>query len=78
MLNPVRLIITNWPEKHQQFLRAQQNPEDPEAGFRDITFSGELFIERDDFLEEPPKGFHRFSPKQPVRLKHAYIIQFQK
>lgn len=78
VLNPVRLIITNWPEKQQQFLRAQQNPEDPEAGFRDITFSGELFIERDDFLEEPPKGFHRFSPKQPVRLKHAYIIQFQK
>lgn len=78
VFNPVRLIISNWPQAEQQLLRAEKNPEDPEAGFRDITFSHELFIEREDFLENPPKGYHRFSPKQCVRLKYAYIIKFQK
>lgn len=78
VLNPIRLVITNFPEETQQLLPAEQNPENPEAGLRHITFSRELFIEREDFMENPPKGFHRFSPMQMVRLKHAYIIRFQR
>ena len=75
VLNPVKLIVTNYPENHTEKLLAENNPEDPEAGTREIEFSRELYIERDDFMENPPKGYFRMSPDKEVRLKNAYIVK---
>ena len=75
VLRPLRLIIDNYPEGQTEELEAVNNPEDPEAGTRKIPFSRVLYIERDDFREEPPKKFFRLAPGREVRLKHAYIIK---
>lgn len=74
VLDPVKLVIENFPEGEEQWLEAENNPEDESAGNRKIPFSRELFIERDDFLEDPPKKFFRLAPGKEVRLKHAYYV----
>jgi glutaminyl-tRNA synthetase len=75
VIDPVKLIINNMPEGHTEHLDAENNPEDPEAGSRPLTFSRELWIEREDFMEEPPAKFFRLGPGLKVRLKHAFIIE---
>jgi len=77
VFDPVRVIITNYPEdqKEGEWLTTENNPEDPQAGTRSLRFSRELFIEREDFMENPPKKFFRLAPGAKVRLKSAYIIQ---
>ncbi len=75
VLNPVKLVLTNYPEGVTEMLTAINNPENPEAGSREIPFSRELFIEREDFMEIPPKKFFRLFPGGEVRLKYGYIIK---
>ncbi len=75
VLDPIKVIITNWPEGHVEEVAVINNPEDPESGHRKIPFSGELFIERGDFMENPPKKFFRLGPGREVRMKGAYIIK---
>lgn len=75
VLNPIKVVITNYPNDKTEFLEAVNNPEKPETGKRQISFSNEVFIERDDFMENPPKGYHRLIPGGEVRLKYAYIIK---
>lgn len=75
VLNPIRLVITNYPENQTEVLLAENNPEDPDAGMRQIEFSRNIYIERDDFMENPPKDYFRLSPDKEVRLKNAYIIK---
>ena len=75
VLNPVKLIITNYPENKVEYLETENNPEDPEAGTHQIPFTRELYIERDDFMENPPKKFFRLAPDLEVRFKSAYIIK---
>ncbi|MFZ5643709.1 MAG: glutamine--tRNA ligase/YqeY domain fusion protein [Bacillota bacterium] len=75
VLRPLKLIIDNYPENRVEELEAEINPENPEMGTRKIPFSREVYIERDDFMEDPPKKFFRLSPGREVRLKHAYIIK---
>jgi glutaminyl-tRNA synthetase len=74
VLRPLKVIITNYPNNQVEELDAINNPEDPEAGNRKIPFSREIFIEQDDFREEPPSKFFRLAPGREVRLKHAYYI----
>lgn len=74
VLNPVKLIITNYPESMTEEMTAINNPENEADGTHKITFSRELWIERDDFMEDAPKKFFRLSPGKEVRLKNAYII----
>ncbi len=74
ILNPVRVVIENYPEGKEEFLDAVNNPEDPGAGTRKVPFGRELYIERDDFMEDPPKKFFRLSPGKEVRLRYAYFI----
>jgi len=74
VLNPLKVVITNYPEDGEEWLDADNNPEDPSAGKRKIPFSRVLYIEREDFREDPPRKFHRLSPGKEVRLKHAYYI----
>lgn len=74
VLDPVKVILTNYTEGQTESLIADNNTEDENAGTRELTFSRELYIERDDFMEEPPKKFFRLGPGLSVRLKHAYII----
>jgi glutaminyl-tRNA synthetase len=75
VLDPLKVVITNWPAGVTEQLPSENNPEDQGTGVRDIPFTGELFIERDDFMENPPKNFFRLAPGQMVRLKSAYIIR---
>ena len=75
VLDPLRVVITNYPEGKTEELDAVNNPEDPSAGKRKVAFSGELFVERDDFMEDPPKKFHRLCPGSEVRLRYAYIVR---
>lgn len=75
VLNPVKLVITNYPEGQTEMVTTENNPEDENAGSRDLPFSRELFIERDDFMEEAPKKFFRLTLGNEVRLKGAYIIK---
>ncbi len=75
VLDPVKLIITNYPEGKVELMETVNNPEDESAGTREIVFSRELYIERDDFMEEAPKKYFRMTPGQEVRLKSAYIIK---
>ncbi len=75
VLNPVKLIVTNYPEGKTEEMEAVNNPERPEDGTHTITFSRELWIERDDFMEEAPKKFFRMVPGKDVRLKNAYIVK---
>ncbi|MDX9938547.1 MAG: glutamine--tRNA ligase/YqeY domain fusion protein [Sphaerochaetaceae bacterium] len=74
VLDPLKLVITNYPEGETEWFDAENNPEDPDAGTRKIPFSRELYIEREDFMEVPPKGYHRLYPGNEVRLKHAYYV----
>jgi len=75
VLNPIKCIITNYPEGQVEQLEAINNPEDPTAGVHTIEFSRELWIERDDFMEDAPKKYFRMTPGQEVRLKNAYIVK---
>lgn len=75
VLNPVKLIITNYPENTVEQMEATNNPEDPEAGSHMIEFSRELWMEREDFMEDAPKKYFRMTPGQEVRLKNAYIVK---
>ena len=75
VLRPLKVVIENWPEGFIDDLCAENNPEDPSAGSRKIRMGKEIFIERDDFMEDPVKGFFRLSPGKEVRLKYAYIIK---
>lgn len=75
VINPLRVIIDNYPERQTEMVEMENNPEDPNAGTHQMPFSGEIFIERDDFMEEPPKKFFRLAPDKEVRLKGAYIIK---
>ena len=74
VLNPLRVVIENYPEGETEDLDAVNNPEDPNAGTRSVPFSRELYIERDDFLEDPPKKFFRLAPGREVRLRYAFFI----
>ena len=75
VFDPVKVVITNYAEGKTENLFSENNPEDPESGLRDILFSREIFIEKEDFMENPPKKYFRLSPGQLVRLKSAYIIR---
>ena len=76
VLRPLKVILDNWPENFVDTFYADNNPEDPEAGKREIKIGREVYIEREDFMEEPVKGFFRLAPGREVRLKHAYLIQY--
>ena len=75
VLDPVKLIITNYPEGQVEAMEAVNNPEDPESGTHTIEFSRELWMEREDFMEDAPKKYFRMTPGQEVRLKNAYIVK---
>ncbi len=75
VVNPVKLILTNYPEDKTEIMTMDSNPEDPTAGTHEMPFSRELWIEREDFMENPPKKFFRMSPGKEVRLKGAYIVK---
>lgn len=75
VLNPIKLIIDNYPEGQVEQISAVNNPEDESAGRREVPFSKELYIERDDFMENPPKKYFRLSPGNEVRLRYAYLIK---
>ena len=75
VLDPLKVVITNYPEGSDEYVAAKNNPEDESAGTRDIPFSRELFIEKNDFMEDPPKKYFRLSPGKEVRLKFAYFIK---
>ncbi len=74
VLNPLKVVITNYPQGQSEELDAINNPEDGSAGTRKVPFSKELYIERDDFMEDPPKKFFRLAPGREVRLRYAYFI----
>jgi glutaminyl-tRNA synthetase len=74
VLNPLKVIIENYPEGQTEEIDAVNNPEDPEAGKRKVSFSREIFIDRNDFMEDPPKKYFRLSPGKEVRLKYAYYV----
>ena len=75
VLDPLKIVITNFPEGASEVCPSENNPEDPEAGNREVLFTREILIEKDDFMEIPPKKFHRLTPGQHVRLKSAFIIR---
>ena len=75
VLNPVKMVITNYPEGKVEMMEAINNPEDETMGSREIPFSREIYIEKDDFMIDPPKKFFRLGPGRDVRLKNAYIIK---
>lgn len=74
VLKPLKIVIENYPEGESEELDAVNNPEDPSAGSRKVPFSRELYIEQDDFMEDPPKKFFRLSPGKEVRFRYAYFI----
>lgn len=74
VLDPLRLVITNYPEGQTEMVELENNPEDPNSGSRMVPFGREIFIERDDFMIDPPKKYFRLAPNQEVRLKGAYVI----
>lgn len=78
VFDPIKVILTNYPEGKTEWLTTENNPEDESAGHREIPFSRELYIESDDFMENPPKKYFRLAPGQMVRLKSAYIIRCDK
>lgn len=75
VLDPLKVVITNYPDDKVEWLEAINNPEDPSAGTRQIPFSKVIYIERDDFMENPPKDFYRLAPGREVRLRYAYFIK---
>jgi glutaminyl-tRNA synthetase len=78
VLRPLRVVIENYPEGQTEEFDAEINPENSEAGTRKVTFGRELYIERDDFMEEPPPKFFRLAPGREVRLKHTYFIKCER
>jgi glutaminyl-tRNA synthetase len=74
VLRPLRVVIENYPEGRVESMQAVNNPEDPGAGTREVPFSRVLYIERDDFMEDPPKKFYRLAPGREVRLRYAYFV----
>jgi len=78
VLRPLKVVIENYPEDKVEMLDAENNPESPEMGSRKVPFSRVVYIEQEDFLEDPPKKFFRLAPGREVRLKHAYIIKCEK
>jgi len=74
VLNPLKVVITNYPENHTEMMEAVNNPEDLSTGKREIPFSKELYIEQNDFMEDPPRKFFRLGPGREVRLRYAYYI----
>ncbi len=75
VLRPLRVVISNYPDGHSEEFGAANHPQKPEMGSRTVSFSRELFIEQDDFMESPPKGFFRMTPGTEVRLRYAYIVR---
>jgi glutaminyl-tRNA synthetase len=75
VLRPLKLVVENYPEEKVEELDAVNNPEDPGAGSRKVPFSRELWIDREDFREDPPKGFLRLAPGREVRLRYAYFVK---
>lgn len=75
VLNPVKVVITNWEQGKVEYFEGALNPADPDGAKRSIPFTGELYIEREDFMEEPPKKYFRLKPGGEVRLKYSYIIK---
>ena len=75
VLNPLKVVITNWEEGRVEMRQAVNNPEDEAAGMREVPFSRELYIDRDDFMENPPKKYFRLSPGTEVRLRYSYLIK---
>jgi glutaminyl-tRNA synthetase len=78
VLRPLKVVITNYPEEQEEELDAINNPEDPNAGTRKVPFSRVLYIEQDDFREDPPKQFFRLAPGREVRLRYAYFVTCEK
>lgn len=78
VLNPLKVVIENFPEGETQMLSAQNHPNQPEMGTREIPFTREIYIEHDDFMMEPPKKFFRLGPGREVRLRHGYIIRCER
>jgi glutaminyl-tRNA synthetase len=74
VVKPLKVVLENYPEEQTEELDAINNPEDPAAGSRKVSFSRELYIERDDFMEDPPKKFFRLAPGREVRLRYGYFI----
>jgi glutaminyl-tRNA synthetase len=77
VLHPLKLVIDNYPAGQEEFVEVANNPEDPSAGTRQVPFSGEIYIEHDDFREIPPPKYYRLSPGKEVRLRNAYFITAQ-
>jgi len=78
VVNPLKVVLTNWPAGHVDELEASYYPHDvPKTGSRTVPFAGELYIERDDFMEDPPKKFFRLAPGREVRLRYGYFITCQ-
>ena len=75
VIDPLKVVITNYPDGMVEYMDAVNNPEDPEAGTRKVPFSKEIYIERSDFMEDPPKKFYRLAPGREVRLRYAYWIK---
>jgi glutaminyl-tRNA synthetase len=75
VLRPLKLVLVDYPEGKVEWVESKNNPEDPSAGTRRVPFSRELWIERDDFREFPPKGFHRLFPGNEIRLRNAYVVK---
>jgi glutaminyl-tRNA synthetase len=75
VLQPLKVVIDNYPESQVEMMECVNNPEDPDAGTRQVPFSRELYIEQDDFREKPPPKYHRLSPGKEVRLRYAYFIK---
>lgn len=78
VFEPLKVVLTNYPEDTTEMLESENNPEDPAAGVRQLPFSRELYIEQEDFMENPPKKYFRLAPGQMVRLKNAYIIRCER
>jgi glutaminyl-tRNA synthetase len=77
VLKPLKVVITNYPEGQTEQLEAINNPEDESAGTRNVPFSREIYIEQDDFMEDPPRKFFRLAPGREVRLRYAFFIKCQ-
>ncbi|MBI4882433.1 MAG: glutamine--tRNA ligase/YqeY domain fusion protein [Actinobacteria bacterium] len=75
VLHPIKLVITNWPDGRTEMMTLQNNPEDPADGIRDVPFTGELWIEADDFMAEPSPKYYRLSPGSEVRLRGAFFVK---
>ena len=75
VIRPLKVVVTNFPEGHVDWVEAVNNPEDPSAGMRKVPFSRVVYIEREDFMEDPPKKFFRLAPGREVRLRYAYFVK---